>query len=225
MKILFLLCLFSSYMIFNGCGDNSNNKKDESETNSEISNKGTKEIIKKDPTFASEEKVEEYRTTAYNSRLLPDPNSNKELTRIPANIKLQVLDKMTVQQGRMQNNWYKVKYKGKTGWVSGWNMKEGEELVIKSIEEMEKNYEKQIGKKPENDPLTGKIDIIVNWLNKNATNSNRIEYIQWYEPYVIDNYWNCRLEYKIKDEQGNFIQQDKIFKIKNGSIKDVIDKS
>ena len=66
----------------------------------------------------------------------------------------------TVQQGMMKNNWYKVTYKKKTGWISGFNMKEGEKVVITSIEEMEKNYEAQIGAKPKQNIVTNKVKII-----------------------------------------------------------------
>ncbi len=183
-----------------------------------------KQVIKKDPEFALREKKEEYRTTAYDSRLLPDPNSNTEISRVQPNTKLKVLEKRTVQQGQMRNNWYKVTYKGKTGWISGWNMKEGEELVITSVEEMERNYAKEIGPKPENNPLTGKIDIVVNWLKKNAHDPSSIEYVQWYEPYFLSGYWNCRVEFRAKNALGNLVKEDKIFKMRNGSVVDVIDK-
>ncbi len=132
------------------------------QSNQEKAKTEQKKTIEKDPEFALKEKREKYRTTAYDSRLLSDPNSNKEILRIPANTKLKVLEEKSVQQGRMKNNWYKVNYKVKTGWISGWNMKEGEKLVITTVEEMERNYAKEIGKKPKNDPLTGKIDIVVN---------------------------------------------------------------
>lgn len=183
-----------------------------------------KEVIKKDPKFALTEKREEYRTTAYNSRLLPDPNSNTEIGRVPVNTKLKVLEKRTVQQGRLRNNWYKVNYKGKTGWISGWNMKEGEELVFTTVEEMERNYAKEIGAKPKNDPLTGKIDIVIDWLKKNAHDPSSVKYIQWYVPYYSNGYWNCRVEFRAKNALGSYVKEDKIFRVRNGSIVDVVDK-
>ena len=82
------------------------------------------------PPYDLKESNEVYRTTAYDSRLLPNPNSNIQLTRIPPNTKLIILDKKSVQQGRMLNNWYKVNYNGYTGWTSGWNMEESEEIKI-----------------------------------------------------------------------------------------------
>jgi len=183
-----------------------------------------KQVIKIDPEFALEEKTEEYRTTNFDSQFRPDPNSDTEISRVPPNTKLKVLEKRTVQQGMMKNNWYKVNYKGKTGWISGWNMKEEEELVITSVEEMERNYAKRIGPKPVNDFFTGKIDIVVNWLNKNAHDPSSIEYVQWYGPFLNDNYWNCRVEFRAKNALGILLKEDKIFKVRNGSVVNVVDK-
>lgn len=69
---------------------------------------------------------EEYKTTAYDSRLLLDPNSNTEITRVPPNTKLKILQQKTVQQGQLRNIWYMVNYQGYTGWISQWNIKENE---------------------------------------------------------------------------------------------------
>ena len=217
MKTAFLFFIVI-VMFLTSCVEKTNDKSD-----SQIIE--NKQIIKKDAKYALEEQRVEYRTTAYDSRLLPDPDSNSELIRVPKNTRLKVLEKRTVQQGRIQNNWYKVIYKGKTGWISGWNMKEGEELIITSVEEMERNYSKQVGDKPQNDPLTGKIDVVAKWLNKNAYEPKSIEYIQWYEAYYSSGCWNCRVEFRTKNKLGNITKEDKIFRIKNGSVTQVIDKN
>tara|TARA_Y100000994_G_C15558063_1_gene387074 strand:- start:73 stop:690 length:618 start_codon:yes stop_codon:yes gene_type:complete len=183
-----------------------------------------KVIIKENPDFIFKPKEDIYKTTNYKSRLLSSPNSNSEILKIPADTKLKILEKKSVQQGRMVNNWYKVKYKRKIGWVSGWNMKEGEELIISSIEDMNKAYAEEIGAKPENNPLTGKIKVIVKWLKKNAHNPKSIEYIQWYKPYYSDGYWCCRLEFSGSNSLGGIVKEDKIFKIKNNKIVEVVDK-
>ena len=156
-------------------------------------------------------------TTNYNCRLLPDPDSNQELTRIPENTELVVLESKDVQQGRMLNKWYKVYYGGYTGWTSGWNMKEEPELRVLSYEESMKNYEKKIGKKPTHNPLTGKLPIIDNWLKKNKNNYKTIKFREWYEPYVINNQWICRVQY---DEEigGIKITSDMLFTISGGEI-------
>ncbi len=223
-KILFIVII--GVLIFAGCGDKAQKEADSkiSESKPEKTTSQPKQVIKKDPEFALKEKREEYRTTAYDSRLLPDPNSNREITRVPINTRLKVLEKRTVQQGRLRNNWYKVNYNDQIGWISGWNMKEGEELVITSVEEMERNYAKQIGEKPKNSPLTGKIDIVVKWLNKNAHDPKSIEYIQWYEPYLLEGCWNCRVEFRAKNAFGSYVKEDKIFKVKNSSIIEIVDK-
>ena len=102
------------------------------------------------------------------------------------------------------------------------SIKEKEEIIIISVEEMEKNYEKQIDSKPLNDPLTGKISIVVDWINQNYQDAQNIEYIQWYKPYPLKNCWNCRLEFSIKNSLGNYVKEDKVFKIKNNLIIEVI---
>ena len=62
-----------------------------------------------------------YMTTASNCWLRSDPNAIDELKKIPQGTKLGVLEVKTVQQGMLKNDWYKVTYKGKTGWVSEHN--------------------------------------------------------------------------------------------------------
>ena len=184
-----------------------------------------KEIVKVDEKYGiTKGKEELYVTTNYDCRLLPDPDSNVEILRIPKNTKLKVIESRDVQQGRMLNTWYKVKYKYKFGWTSGWNMKEEPELRITSKEEMLKNYENKIGGKPINNPLTGKIPEVDNWLKKNKNNYKTIKYRQWYEPYVVNNKWVCRVQY---DEQiGEItISNDMLFYIVLREVVDVKDKN
>ncbi|MCD4728158.1 MAG: SH3 domain-containing protein [Pirellulales bacterium] len=222
-----LITLCSIIMLLTSCNIASQkviNSKQVSDLNQQTSHPKPKtETINTVPPYNLKESKEVYRTTAYDSRLLPDPNSNYQLTRIPENTKLIILDKKTVQQGRMQNNWYKVNYNEYTGWISGWNMEEGEELKITSVEEMEINYVKQIGEKPQNNPLTGKIDVILEWLKTNTYDPRSLEFIQWYQPYILSGYWNCRVEFRAKNAFGNYIKENKIFAIKNGIIVEVFD--
>ena len=60
----------------------------------------------------------------------------------------------------------KVKYNNITGWTSSFNMKSQPELRILSVEESKKNYEKQIGNRPYQNPLTGTISIVDKWLKR-----------------------------------------------------------
>ena len=180
-----------------------------------------KEIIKIDSKYGIKEEIVEYRTTNYDSRLLPNPDSNSELRRVPPNTKLKVIEKRRVQQGRMSNNWYKVSYKGNIGWISGWNMKEQEELIVTSVEEMNINYIDKIGPFPKNDPVTGKISEVVDWLKENSHDYNSIKYVQWYKPFVLNNSWICRVQYKGKNLFGDIVFEDKLFKIDNNKVIDV----
>ena len=68
------------------------------------------------------EKPYVYMTTAYkcNLRMHPD-NVKVTLKNIPKGTKLGIIEMKTVQQGMMKSDWYKVVYKGKTGWVSEHN--------------------------------------------------------------------------------------------------------
>ena len=173
--------------------------------------------IKKTKVSKEPKKVQKTVTTNYDCRLLPNPNSNVELTRIPKNTELVVLESKDVQQGRMLNTWYKVEYNNKTGWTSSFNMKSKPKVRILSVEESKKNYEKQIGSKPYQNPLTGTISIVDKWLKKNKNNYETIKYRQWYEPYVINNQWVCRVEY---DETigGLTITSDMMFFIENNEV-------
>ena len=195
---------------------------------SNVVDKPKEEITEKASNIVENHKVvkkpKAYKTTNYDSRLLKDPNGNNLLIRIPKDTKLEIIEKRTVQQGRMSNNWYKVSYQGDIGWISGWNMKEEPELRITSVEEMMKNYENKIGGKPINNPLTGKIPEVDNWLKKNKNNYKTIKYRQWYEPYVVNNKWVCRVQY---DEQiGEItISSDMLFYIVLGEVVDVKDKN
>ena len=181
------------------------------------------DVLAKDEEYGIKDIREVTVTTDYDCRLLPDPDSNNALIRIPKNTRLVVLDSKDVQQGRMLNKWYKVEYGGYTGWTSGWNMKEEPKLRVLSYEESLKNYEKKIGKKPIHDALTGKLTSVDNWLKKNKNNYNTINYRRWYEPYVINNNWICRVQY---DEKigGITITSDMLFTISGGQIVDVSEK-
>ena len=180
-----------------------------------------KELIKFDEEYGINSGIDEiFVTTAYDCRLLTSPSSNQQILRIPKGIELKVLDAQDIQQARMLNKWYKVIYNNKTGWTSGFNMVNTPELRILSKEEMYSNYERQIGKSPVNNPLTGKIPEVDKWLKENKSNYDDIDYTQWYKPFVINNQWVCRLQYK-EDKNGNFINEDLLFYFNNGEIVDV----
>jgi len=216
MKNICLITILSIFII--SCNQSKEtSSKEVSERN--IKSETKKEVIKIDQSRVIQETSTEYRTTEVNSRLLQSPSSNNVLTRIPENTKLEIIQKKTVQQGMMKNNWYKVSYENKIGWISGFNMKEGEEVVITSVEEMKRNYESQIGLRPRNNILTGKIKIIDEWIQNNSIDSKSIKYEQWYECYVQNENWICRVEYNVKGSK-----MDKLFKVRNGVIIDVVDK-
>ena len=179
--------------------------------------------LKKDEKYGIKDIRDITVTTNYDCRLLPNPDSNRELTRIPTYTKLVVLESKDVQQGRMLNKWYKVEYNGYTGWTSGFNMVDEPELRVLSYEESMKNYEKKIGKKPTHNPLTGKLPTIDNWLKKNKNNYKTIKYRQWYEPYVINNQWICRVQYD-EEISGIKITSDMLFTISGGKIINVSEK-
>ena len=180
-----------------------------------------KKIIKVDENFGISSGIEDvYVTTAYKSRLLPNPDSNQPILRIPKNTKLKVLESRDVQQGRMLNKWYKVRFNNREGWTSGFNMVNQPELRILSVDEMYNNYEKKIGKSPVNNPLTGKIPEVDGWLKKNYQNYDNIEYTQWYKPFVIENQWICRVQYDEKIN-GIVVKEDLLFYFENGRVVDV----
>ena len=222
MKRLLLTVL--PLLLIVGC---SKEPKNELSPQTSISNKSKeepKQIIKKDIKYGIKEKKEVTVVTGYDCRLLPSPDSNNEIIRIPKNTELKVIESRDVQQGKMLNKWYKVEYKGKVGWTSSFNMKTQPEVRITSVEEMMMNYEKKIGEKPTNNPLTGKIPEVDNWLKKNKNNYKTIKYRQWYEPYVLNNKWVCRVQY---DEEigGLIISSDMLFYIVLGEVVDVNDKN
>ena len=70
-----------------------------------------------------EHKIHIHRTTVYDCNLRQHPNSpelNVTLIRIPKGTEVEILGEM--QDNVMKpNTWYKVTYKGKTGWVSEHN--------------------------------------------------------------------------------------------------------
>ena len=99
--------------------------------------------------------------------------------------------------------------------------KEKEELIVTSVEEMNINYIDKIGPIPKNDPVTGKISEVVNWLKENSHDYNSIKYVQWYKPFVLNNSWICRVQYKGKNLSGNIVFEDKLFKIDNNKVIDV----
>ena len=50
--------------------------------------------------------------------MLSNPPDGEAIIRIPADTKLEILGKRKITTGRMKQTWYKVSYKGKTGWIS-----------------------------------------------------------------------------------------------------------
>ena len=56
------------------------------------------------------------------TRLCSRPNCNdgEELGRVPARQVLKIEARKMVTHGMMKTVWYRVTYKGKTGWVSEW---------------------------------------------------------------------------------------------------------
>ena len=55
---------------------------------------------------------------ATSQRYMADPLDGKVLGRIPAGTKVQILEKREVRSGAFTITWYRVKYKGKDGWIS-----------------------------------------------------------------------------------------------------------
>jgi hypothetical protein len=180
------------------------------------------------PVSVPERKLEVlYKTTdTYGSRMfsVPGGKENQVILRIKGGTKLKVLEIKQIQMGTILGNWYKVKYDNKTGWVSGFTLKEGEELIIPSEDDKIKNYEKQIGKKPESNPWNGKITIVDEWIKKNSNDPKSIDYLQWYQPFAQNDYWVCRVEFTVKNAFGGLVREDILFHIKYGEIIAVVDK-
>lgn len=93
------------------------------------------------PTIAknhSDNSIENQGTwvTACNAgtRLLSTPGGNTPIARIPAGTRLLVLERKNVQMGMVNAPWYKVKYGNKTGWVSSFSTKEGENGPVNILE-------------------------------------------------------------------------------------------
>lgn len=158
-------------------------------------------------------------TTDYDSRLLSDPNGNNMLVRIPKNTELKVLESREFQQGRMLNTWYKVSYKGKTGWTSSFNMKSPPKAKITSVQTMEKNYASEIGEKPKNNCYGGSVCIVRDWLYENEPNYKYIDFKVWHPVVLSDSKWVSRVEYTINKKK-----YDRVFYIKNDRVIDVKNK-
>lgn len=218
-KILPLLLL-----ILIGCSSESNNNSNSQKNTPQVSKDEPKEIIKQDSNNVIKELREEYVITDYDSRLLPSPDSNNQILRIPKDTRLKVIESQDVQQGMMLNKWYKVEYNGKTGWTSSFNMKTQPEVRITTREQMLSNYEKKIGSKPVQNQLNGKILEVVNWLKKNKNNYDSIKFTQWYEPYPQNNKWVCRVQFN-ESLNGISLSSDLLFYISNGKVIEVVDKN
>lgn len=157
-------------------------------------------------------------TTAYDSRLLTNPDSNSMLLRIPKNTELKILDYKEVQQGMMQNTWYKVSYKGKTGWTSAFNMKNPPKAKVTDVATMNRNYESKIGKKPKNDCYKGSVCIVRDWLYENEPNYKYIDFKVWHPVIMLDSKWVSRVEYQINNRKYDklfYIVDSKVIKVKN----------
>jgi|TARA_B110001454_G_C12622736_1_gene393532 hypothetical protein len=157
-------------------------------------------------------------TTAYDSRLLTNPDSNAMLLRIPKNIELKILDSQEVQQGRMKNTWYKVSYKGKTGWTSAFDMKNPPKAKVTDVKTMYQNYESKIGKKPENSCYKGSVCIVRDWLYENEPNYKYVDFKVWHPVIMLDSKWVSRVEYQINNRSYDklfYIVNSKVVKVKN----------
>ena len=218
------LLFITSLVLIVGCSKEPKNKLPPQTSISNQTKEEPNQIIKKDTKYGVKEIREEYVTTDWDCRLLPNPDSNYEITRIPKNTKLRVIESKDVQQGYMLNKWYKVEYEGEIGWTSSFNMKSHPEVRITTREEMLSNYEKKIGEKPINSPLSGKIPEVVNWLRKNKNNYDTIKYRQWYEPFPQNNKWVCRVQYD--EVVGEYtLSSDMLFYIVGGKVINVVDKN
>lgn len=186
-----------------------------------------RQIIAVDEKHAIKETRVLYKTTnSYGSRMFSIPNGREDqvILRITGGIKLQVIETKQIQMGSILGNWYKVKYDNYTGWVSGFTMEEKEELIISSADEKIKNYEKQIGKRPQNNPINGKIKMVDEWIKKNSVEPKSVDYLQWYEAFPQNDYWVCRVDFTTKNELGGSVREDILFHIKYGVIVAVFDK-
>jgi len=158
-------------------------------------------------------------TTAYDSRMMKSPDSKSMVLRIPKNTELKVLGSKEVQQGMMQNTWYKVSYNGKTGWTSAFNMKNPPKAKVTDVKTMNRNYEGKIGAKPKNDCYKGAVCIVRDWLYENEPNYKYIDFKVWHPVIMLDSKWVSRVEYKINNRS-----YDKLFYIVNSKVVDVKNK-
>ena len=158
-------------------------------------------------------------TTAYDARMMKSPDSKSMVLRIPKNTELKVLSSKEVQQGMMQNTWYKVSFNGKTGWTSAFNMKNPPKAKVTDVKTMYQNYESKIGKKPENSCYKGSVCIVRDWLYENEPNYKYVDFKVWHPVIMLDSKWVSRVEYTI-----NKRSYDKIFYIVNSNVVDVKNK-
>ncbi len=144
-------------------------------------------------------KTDEYRTTDYNSRLMNNPNATSDsdmLCRIPKGTKLKIIESKDVVQGMMKNRWYKVKYNGKTGWVSGWNMSEPEELHVMTVEERKVEVEKLLDWDKVYFDI--KEDIRKRWAGET------VKFVQVKSAYQVNTYWIVYATYRTA---GRYIEE------------------
>lgn len=78
-------------------------------------------------SFAHAEKIEII-TPGDKARLcnIPNCDSGAHITRIETGVSLNVLDEKTIKLPYAKINWFKVKYDGKEGWVSAYDVKKVE---------------------------------------------------------------------------------------------------
>lgn len=138
--------------------------------------------------------AEEYRTTAYDSRLMNDPNAMSDsdmLCRIPKGTRLKVLESREVTQGMMKNMWYKVTYKGKTGWCSGWNMSEPETLKVMTVDEKKRETEAAMDWEKVHDTIKANV--------KKRRAGHDVTFVSISYGIMIGNLWLVTVDYEVEN--------------------------
>lgn len=177
------------------------------------------------PTFADQDNMEaqmaeELIWTKFPTSLLPGPNSQQTILTIPPGVPLRVEGRGNFQQYRYVNTWYKVTYMGQTGWVSGWNMTETEELRPVNVTKMYQRYSIEYGPTPTANEL-GVIPAIDRWIKNRTQHPEDVTYLAWHAPVPLAGYWAVRVQYRERKFYGGFETLDKVFGIKHGKVVDV----
>lgn len=107
-------------------------------------------------------------------------------------------------------------------------LKKGEKQLFKISEYTDSKYEfdnsqmigEALGPKPEQDELTGEVEIVAKYILDNAKNSESISFLQWSKVTNLGKNWVVRCKYKGENSLGQTVQENKWFYIQNQKVVD-----